>query len=118
MGVGHALLAHRNAFLIGAALIVLGNGCFKPNVSTRVGRLYDRGDSRRDVAFGIFYCGINLGAAVAPVAAGMLHAADGYEAEVRERGGGDGGVPGDVCVFWVLDRRWGRTGGGEEKRRV
>ena len=80
MGVGHALLAHRRAFLVGAALIVLGNGCFKPNVSTRVGRLYDRGDSRRDVAFGIFYCGINLGAAVAPVAAGMLHAADGYEA--------------------------------------
>ena len=80
MGVGHALLARRRAFLMGAALIVLGNGCFKPNVSTRVGRLYRRGDSRRDVAFGIFYCGINLGAAVAPLAAGMLHRADGYEA--------------------------------------
>ena len=80
MGCGHALLARRRAFLIGAALIVLGNGCFKPNVSTRVGRLYHRGDSRRDVAFGLFYCGINLGAAVAPLAAGMLHAADGYEA--------------------------------------
>lgn len=80
MGVGHALLAHRRAFLMGAALIVLGNGCFKPNVSTRVGRLYHRGDSRRDVAFGLFYCGINLGAAVAPLAAGMLHRADGYEA--------------------------------------
>ena len=55
MGCGHALLAHRPAFLLGALLIVLGNGCFKPNISTRVGSLYERGDRRRDVAFGIFY---------------------------------------------------------------
>jgi len=55
MGCGHAALAHRPAFLLGALLIVLGNGCFKPNISTRVGSLYERGDRRRDVAFGIFY---------------------------------------------------------------
>ena len=54
-------------FLVGLALIVAGNGLFKPNISTMVGKLYAPGDVRRDSGFTIFYMGINLGAMVAPL---------------------------------------------------
>jgi len=53
-------------FLIGLALIVAGNGLFKPNISTMIGKLYAPGDVRRDSGFTIFYMGINLGAMIAP----------------------------------------------------
>lgn len=46
---------------LGLALMIAGNGFFKPNISTMVGDLYDEGDRRRDTAFTIFYMGINLG---------------------------------------------------------
>jgi len=47
--------------LIALSLISVGNGFFKPNISTIVGSLYDQGDRRRDAGFTIFYMGINLG---------------------------------------------------------
>ncbi len=47
--------------LFALSLIVIGNGFFKPNISTMVGALYDKGDRRRDAGFTIFYMGINLG---------------------------------------------------------
>ena len=47
--------------LIGLSMICVGNGFFKPNISTIVGTLYDKGDRRRDAGFTIFYMGINLG---------------------------------------------------------
>ena len=47
--------------LVALSLIVIGNGFFKPNISTMVGSLYAKGDSRRDAGFTIFYMGINLG---------------------------------------------------------
>lgn len=47
--------------IIGLALVVIGNGFFKPNISTIVGSLYAQGDRRRDAGFTIFYMGINLG---------------------------------------------------------
>ena len=54
-------------FLVGLALIVAGNGLFKPNISTMIGKLYAPGDVRRDSGFTIFYMGINLGALIAPL---------------------------------------------------
>ena len=54
-------------FLVGLALIVSGNGLFKPNISTMIGKLYAPGDIRRDSGFTIFYMGINLGAMIAPI---------------------------------------------------
>ncbi len=54
------------------ALIAIGVGFLKPNVSTIVGALYPQDDPRRDSAFTIFYMGINLGAAVASIACGYL----------------------------------------------
>jgi POT family proton-dependent oligopeptide transporter len=72
MAAGHFLMASDHLFLVALLCIIIGNGCFKPNVSTQVGRLYSRTDSRRDSAFSIFYVGINLGATVAPVVCGTL----------------------------------------------
>ncbi len=57
---------------IGLFLLIIGNGFFKPNISTLVGGLYKDGDERRDSAFSIFYMGINLGAFLAPLLIGLL----------------------------------------------
>ncbi len=59
-------------FLLGLALVVVGDGLFKPNVSTMVGQLYGRDDPRRDRGFTLFYMGINAGAFVAPLLTGWL----------------------------------------------
>jgi len=56
----------------GLAFLILGNGFFKPNISSMVGQLYKVGDRRRDAAFTIFYMGINLGAFIAPLVCGFL----------------------------------------------
>ncbi len=54
-------------FLVGLSLIVAGNGLFKPNISSMIGKLYAPGDVRRDSGFTVFYMGINLGALIAPI---------------------------------------------------
>ncbi|MEO5596028.1 MAG: oligopeptide:H+ symporter [Lysobacteraceae bacterium] len=54
-------------FLLGLAVLVVGNGLFKPNISSMVGKLYAPGDARRDSGFTIFYMGINAGALLAPL---------------------------------------------------
>jgi len=59
-------------FYAGLALIVVGTGLLKPNVSTLVGSLYPQGDIRRDIGFSIFYMGINVGALLGPLVAGYL----------------------------------------------
>jgi len=50
--------------LVGLSLVTVGNGFFKPNISTIVGSLYEEGDRRRDAGFTIFYMGINLGSLI------------------------------------------------------
>lgn len=57
---------------LGLLLLIVGNGYFKPNISSIVGRLYPAGDPRKDSAFTIFYMGINLGAALAPLVCGYF----------------------------------------------
>ena len=71
---GHGILAVEQmwAFYTGLALIVLGVGALKPNISTMVGGLYPKGDERRDMGFYIFYIGINIGAAVAALLVGYV----------------------------------------------
>ncbi|CAH0187233.1 Dipeptide and tripeptide permease A [Massilia sp. Bi118] len=61
-----------NVFKLGLATIIVGNGMFKPNISTMVGQLYAVGDERRDSGFTIFYMGINSGAFIAPILTGIL----------------------------------------------
>ena len=66
---GHLLLSFRSMTAVYAALtcLVIGNGFFKPNVSTMVGNLYPEGSHLKDRAYNIFYMGINIGAFLAPV---------------------------------------------------
>jgi len=59
-------------FKLGLATIIVGNGLFKPNISTMVGKLYSITDERRDSGFTIFYMGINMGAFIAPIITGWL----------------------------------------------
>lgn len=61
-----------STFYLGLILVVLGTGLLKPNVSAIVGELYPEGGPRRDAGFTIFYMGINLGAALGPLAASTL----------------------------------------------
>ncbi|MEO7200645.1 MAG: peptide MFS transporter, partial [Dokdonella sp.] len=61
-----------NVFLVGLGILVVGNGLFKPNISTMVGKLYAPGDVRRDSGFTIFYMGINAGAFFAPIVCGTI----------------------------------------------
>ena len=60
------------SFFAGLILIVLGTGLLKPNVSVLVGSLYSANDPRRDAGFSIFYMGINIGAALAPLICSYL----------------------------------------------
>ncbi len=59
-------------FNLGLGVLIIGNGFFKPNISTIVGDFYDDNDPRKDSAFNIFYMGINLGAILGPFIAGAL----------------------------------------------
>ena len=72
MAIGHFLMAGPDWFFLALLFIILGNGAFKPNISTQVGDLYAPGDTRRDGAFTIFYMGINLGAFMSPLICGTL----------------------------------------------
>ena len=69
MATGLFMLALPSEFLfkLGLATVIVGNGLFKPIISTLVGKLYAQSDERRDSGFTIFYMGINLGALVAPL---------------------------------------------------
>ena len=65
-------LPNQDIFKLGLATIIVGNGMFKPNISTMVGKLYSLGDTRRDSGFTIFYMGINAGAFIAPILTQLL----------------------------------------------
>lgn len=80
--------------MLGLGLLIIGNGFFKPNISTMVGQLYEQTDPRKDSAYTIFYMGINLGAFFSPLVCGAL---------------GDTGNPGDfkwgflaACVGMII----------------
>lgn len=61
-----------NGFYLGLALVIVGTGFLKANVSVLVGQLYPRDDPRRDPGFSIFYMGINSGAMIGPIICGVL----------------------------------------------
>jgi len=74
MCIGHFTMAFENEsiFYLSLGLLIIGNGFFKPNISSLVGSLYDEGDKKRDAGFTIFYMGINLGAFLSPLICGWL----------------------------------------------
>lgn len=78
MAIGHFVMASHSLFFVALGLLILGNGAFKPNISTQVGDLYVQGDTRRDGAFTIFYMGINLGAFLSNLVCATLAASLGW----------------------------------------
>jgi len=78
LGIGYAMLAFSGPervglFYLALAVMVIGNGLFKANISVLVGNLYEQDSPYKDVGYNIFYMGINLGAFIAPLAATWLH---------------------------------------------
>jgi POT family proton-dependent oligopeptide transporter len=76
MALGHLVMTVQSqyAFFVALALLICGNGFFKPNIGTILGSLYgvERLNGKRDGAFTIFYMGVNLGAAMAPLLCGYV----------------------------------------------
>ena len=76
MALGHGSLAlegiEQNFFYLGLGLLVIGNGLFKPNISSIVGQLYKTDDPRKDGGYTIFYMGINAGAFLGILLCGYL----------------------------------------------
>jgi POT family proton-dependent oligopeptide transporter len=114
---GHFCLAvpAKPTFFLGLALIILGTGFFKSNISTMVGQLYGEKDRRRDAAFTIFYMGINLGASLGQIVCPKL--ADAYNWHVGFSAAGFGMVLG-LIVYLALKRRFLGTIGDVPARRV
>lgn len=72
---GHLMLSLPfgvDSFYYGLALLVVGTGFFKPNVSSFLGQFYEQNDPRRDNGFSIFYMGINIGGFFAPILCGAV----------------------------------------------
>jgi POT family proton-dependent oligopeptide transporter len=80
MALGHFFMAIETeaVFYFALALLIVGNGFFKPNMSTMVGQLYRENDPRRDAGYTVFYMGVNLGAFIAPIATGFVGKAYGW----------------------------------------
>ncbi|MFT4624514.1 MAG: POT family proton-dependent oligopeptide transporter [Myxococcota bacterium] len=103
MAAGHLIMSIENsvAFFMALALLIVGNGFFKPNISTVVGGLYADGDPRRDGGFTIFYMGINLGAAMAPLLCGYVGETYGWHNGFRLA---TVGMLVGLAVFWMPTR--------------
>lgn len=72
MGIGQFMLMSEALLFPGLLLLIVAGGFFKTNTTAQVGMLYKAGDSRRDQAYSIYYVGVNIGAAIAPLVAGSL----------------------------------------------
>ena len=118
--IADRLIGHKNSIMLGAllmcighftmmfeaqwifymslGLLIIGNGFFKPNISSMVGGLYSEGDVRRDAGFTIFYLGINIGAFVAPLMCGWLGEKYGWHYGFGAAGFG---MAVGMLVFWI-----------------
>jgi POT family proton-dependent oligopeptide transporter len=74
MASGHLVMTQENTslFYLALALLITGNGFFKPNISAMVGQLYGADKTKRDGGFTIFYMGVNLGASLSPLLCGYI----------------------------------------------
>ncbi|RMG88814.1 MAG: MFS transporter [Bacteroidetes bacterium] len=91
-------------FYIGLALLVIGNGFFKPNISSMIGRFYPEGDPRRDGAFTIFYMGINIGAFLTPLTCGAIGEIEGWKYGFLSAG--IGMLLGYIIFLWSQSKGW------------
>jgi POT family proton-dependent oligopeptide transporter len=98
---GHALLAVPNSlpiFYLALTCLFVGNGFFKPNVSSMVGNLYPEGSHLKDKAYLIFYMGINVGAFLAPVVAEFMRTTYGFHPAFFM---GAIGMAVSLTIFWA-----------------
>ena len=104
IAAGHIFLTVPSAAwsYAGICLVALGTGLLKPNVSSMVGELYDRDDSRRDSGFSIYYMGINIGSLAAPFLVGLAREWGGYHAGFAVAAVGMG----FALVFFVAGRKY------------
>jgi proton-dependent oligopeptide transporter, POT family len=72
MALGHFAMAFEPAFYVALSLLILGNGFFKPNISSFIATFYEKNDPRKDGAYTLFYMGINAGAFLTPLTCGMI----------------------------------------------
>lgn len=107
MALGHFAMAFESLLYYALGLLMVGNGFFKPNISTLVGTLYEEKDERRDGAYTIFYMGINLGAFFSPLVCGTLGERVGWH--VGFSCAGIGMVVG-LCCFLFFSRHLGTAG--------
>ncbi|UQD55908.1 peptide MFS transporter [Flavobacterium sp. K5-23] len=100
--LGHGVLVFTQtwAFYTGLALVIVGVGLLKPNISTMVGGLYPQGDIRRDKGFSIFYIGINTGSLLATMVIGFVVAQWGWHAGF--------GLAGIAMVLGLVVYVWGQ----------
>ena len=103
MASGHLLMTLENesTFFMALALLIVGNGFFKPNISTIVGSLYPDGSGKKDAGFTIFYMGINLGAAMSPLLCGYIGETYGWHYGF---GLATVGMLVGLAVFWAPSR--------------
>ncbi|MBK7406742.1 MAG: peptide MFS transporter [Saprospirales bacterium] len=95
---------NQTTFYIGLALLVVGNGFFKPNISSMIGRFYKDGDPRRDGAFTIFYMGINIGAFLTPLTCGAIGEIEGWRYGFLTAGVGM--LLGYAIFQWAQRSKW------------
>ena len=114
MAIGHFMMAVEQLFLFALLALILGNGAFKPNISTQVGGLYPPGDHRRDRAYSIFYVGINVGAFLAPLVCGTLGEKAGWHYGFAAAGVGMLIGLGDLSLRHAVSAG-GRTAEGESR---
>jgi POT family proton-dependent oligopeptide transporter len=109
MSLGQFTLFLNNdvTFYLGLAILVVGNGFFKPNISSMVGRFYKQDDNRRDGAFTLFYMGINMGAFLAPLTCGAIGENEGWQYGFLAAGVG--------MIIGFLVFKWGEYTGTYEE---
>jgi len=113
----HPGSANTLVFVGGLAILIVGNGFFKANISTIVGELYSRSDARRDSAFTIFYMGINLGAFVAPFVCSTLGENSRYGWSYGYLCAGVGMICSVIIQFTLAQRYLGNAGRQPSARR-
>jgi len=107
MMMGHFAMAFPSLLYYALGLLVIGNGFFKPNITTFLGTFYQQNDPRRDGGFTFFYMGINLGAFLAPFIAGTLGEKVGWDWGFASAGIG---MALGLTQFWLGHGRLGEGG--------
>tara|TARA_B110000240_G_scaffold196701_2_gene249576 strand:+ start:122 stop:1609 length:1488 start_codon:yes stop_codon:yes gene_type:complete len=112
MSLGEFLIlgGSESMLFIGMGALIIGNGYFKANISTIVGKLYEDNDPRRDSGFTIFYIGINIGALLATTLVAYVGETYGFD-----KGFGLAGIGMllGIFIFWSGRKKYGHAPGVE-----